>query len=196
MIENRNKYVQIIENIKLLPKVFGGKFLHLGCGKNIYDGWINVDKYYNDGRVRREDIFSLSDDENSVEALYSSHSLEHLPIRHAQLALANWHKVLRVGGKLYLAIPDLELTMHCILNKGIRFEDRYNWFMYVLFGYQTSCEDLNPTINASIDQGQFHTCGFTEESIRHYLSVAGFKINELFHYDGFNTPSIYVEAEK
>jgi len=192
---NRDKYVQKMEDIKNFPKD-GDLCLHLGCGEGILDKWINIDKYYEDPRVIKKDIYLLNYPENSVDAIYSSHSLEHLPVRHARLALKNWVKILKPGGKLFLAIPDLEETMRCILNKDISFLDRYTWFLHVLFGYQASSSERDLTLDSPVDYGQFHTCGFTEELIVFYLLDDGYDIIELYHYNGWDTPSMYIEAVK
>jgi SAM-dependent methyltransferase len=45
--------------------------------------------------------------ENSLDFLYSSHCLEHLPS--VEIALANWVRVVRPGGALYLTVPDYSL---------------------------------------------------------------------------------------
>ena len=67
---------------------------------------------------------------------------------------------------------------------------------FCLFGYQANPGENPYDLNCTIDQGQFHTCGFTEELIRFYLNEDGYQIKELFKYDGRDTPSIYLEAEK
>ena len=114
-IKNRETYVQTIEVIKKLPESQEGTFLHMGCGQNILEGWDNIDKFQENPKIINQDIYNLNYPENSIQGIYSSHSLEHLPIRHARLALKNWYKMLKPGASLYLAVPDLELTMKYIL---------------------------------------------------------------------------------
>lgn len=46
--------------------------------------------------------------ENSVEAVYSSHLLEHLPKPAAVNCLRECHRILRPGGVIRLAVPDLD----------------------------------------------------------------------------------------
>lgn len=197
LIENRKKYVQKIEEIKALPNERPDEiFLHLGCGPQIIPGWVNIDKYYEHPKVTQCDIYSLPYPEGTVSAIYSSHSLEHLPIRHARKALMNWYKVLKPGGKLFLAVPDLEITIQALLDKNVPWLSRYTWFMHVLFGYQTDSSLTNPTLDAPIDYGQFHTCGFTKELLVSYLDADGYKIKEIYNYDGWDTPSIFLEADK
>lgn len=194
-IDNREKYCLTIEQIKNLPKE-GEKYIHLGCGQLILDNWINIDKYVEKEKIVKMDIYDLSFPQNSVDGIYSSHSLEHLPIRHARKALKNWYNTLKPGGVLFLAIPDLEETMLCLLNKNISFADRYFWFLHVLFGYQTDSSNRNPTLDAPLDLGQFHTCGFTEELITFFLKEDGYKIEEIYKYEGWGTPSIFIKATK
>lgn len=196
LTDNQQKYVDKVDQIKQLPKS-NELFLHLGCGSIRIPGWVNVDKFVKASDIINQDIYNLAYANNSVDGIYSSHSLEHLPVRHARLALKNWFRVLKKGGKLFLAIPDLEMTMQIILDKTVPFDFRYVWFMHVLFGYQAS-SDLQDDLELAspVDLGQFHTCGFTEELIRFYLEEDGYKIVELYHYDGWDTPSMFIEAEK
>jgi len=189
---NLERYLKKVEEIKNT----GGVKLHLGCGPRVLDGFINIDKYVINENIVNEDIFNMSFPDNYANLIYSSHSLEHLPIRHARLALKNWFKILKPGGKLFLAIPDLEETIKCILNKNISFAARYFWFMHVLFGYQVDERNSSPELDSPIDYGQFHTCGYTEELITFYLKEDGYKIEELYKYDGWNTPSIFIKAIK
>ena len=189
---NLERYLKKVEEIKNT----GGVKLHLGCGPRVLDGFINIDKYVINENIVNEDIFNMSFPDNYANLIYSSHSLEHLPIRHARLALKNWFKILKPGGKLFLAIPDLEEIMKALLNKSIPFASRYFWYLHTLFGYQTDSNNLNPKLDSPLDLGQFHTCGFTDELITLYLNEDGYKVDELYKYDGWKTPSMFIEATK
>jgi len=110
--------------------------LHLGCGLNAVDGWLNVDGSWNARlakfpRVRRAlaaarviapeaatvpwraDIRILDVREplpfatGSFDAIYASHLLEHLFLADALRLLRECHRVLRPGGTLRLVVPDL-----------------------------------------------------------------------------------------
>lgn len=197
--DNLVKMLGRLEYIKQLPNLNkNDTYLHVGCGKNILDGFVNVDKYYIDSRVLNYDMYKLPNCPNSVSAIYSSHSLEHLPIRHAKMGIENWYSVLKPGGVLYLAIPDLEEIMHILLDPNISDNDKEYWYMYTLFGYQADCSDLENAYKTDIpvDYGQFHTCGFSKRSISKLLIDKGFAIQDIYNYDGYNTPSIWVEARK
>jgi len=175
-----------------------GKYLHVGCGYKIIEGFTNIDKYQKHKSIVNYDMFDIQMANNSVDGIYSSHSLEHLPIRQAKQAIANWSRLLRIGGWLVLAIPDLEEIMRLLLSSDVPEEHKEHWYLYTLFGYQVDSEvSLNDRrLDIEIDQGQFHTCGFTEKSIKKLLTENNFKIVEFFKYDGYRTPSMFIKATR
>lgn len=170
-------------------------FLHLGCGGRVLEGFTNVDKYYEDPDVINFDIFELPYESKNTDLIFCSHVLEHLPIRHAKLAIQEWARVLKpTDGRLFLAIPDLEIIIKLLLQPDIS-DDEREWFMYTLFGFQTNPSNREPFKNDyPIDPGQFHTCGFTKASIMKELTVNGFGLLNMFNFDGWGTPSIWIEA--
>ena len=191
--------LQKVEVIKKLPETNPtGIHVHVGCGKNVFSGFQNIDKYFKHPDILAHDMFCLPYEFNSIDTIYSSHSLEHLPIRQAKLALKNWYSVLKPGGCLYLAIPDLEEIMRIMLDPNVSDERKEYWYMYTLFGYQADCSDLGNAyrLDISTDPGQFHTCGFSKNLINSLLIRYGYKVGIIYNYDGYATPSIWVEAMK
>ena len=185
----------LFERIKEMKQVQGFK-IHFGCGSDILEDFINVDKYCKDPKIMNTDMIDQGWLEGSAAVIYSNHSLEHLPIRHARMALKNWHRTLAKGGYLYLCIPDLEEICRKILDKDTPFFHKYFWYLHTMFGYQCDSGNRNPTLDVELDLGQFHQCGFTQELITHYLIEDGFKIVEVFKYDGYDTPSMFIKATK
>ena len=198
LIEKRNLVInlenQLFKSVKEYPQD-DKLFLHLGCGGRILEGFINIDKYYEDPNVINFDIFQLPYDPQSVDIIFCSHVLEHLPIRHAKLAIQEWSRVLKPkDGKLYLAIPDLELILNLLLQPNLSDAER-DWFMYTLFGFQTNPANRDSNIlDYPIDPGQFHTCGFTKATILRELTNNGLAVENMFNFDGWGTPSVWVEA--
>jgi SAM-dependent methyltransferase len=200
---NRDQMVQRLETIvKDCPN--HGLSLHLGCGPHHLAGFINADKYYDHPRVVKWDMYQIPLVDGIVSTIYSSHALEHLPFHRAKLALVEWGRVLKQGGRVFLAIPDLEVICQKMLDPEIPVEVRHSWYHYTLFGYQIDPNTLKQPNNLNLsdvsdfplDEGQFHRCGFTEETIQYFLRQAGFDIAEIFKYDGYSTPSIWVSAVK
>lgn len=107
--------------------------LNLGSGPRAVAGWINVDRSPNvllerlplakrallrtgvlneghsqawDAEIVRSDIRRLPYRSGSVDAVYSSHTLEHLYLDEAKQVVAEAARVLRSGGIIRLALPD------------------------------------------------------------------------------------------
>ena len=80
--------------------------LHLGCGKrNFGSGWIQFDRADFD-HVDLHDVTLLPFDSNSVDLIYASHMLEYFDQYEVVPVLKEWHRLLRPGGVLRVAVPD------------------------------------------------------------------------------------------
>ena len=85
--------------------------LHIGCGTNYMENWINIDNN-SDNNIARLDMHldlrkPLPFSDNSVHYIYNEHFLEHLPVHDAVRALKDFLRVLRPGGVMRIAVPDL-----------------------------------------------------------------------------------------
>ena len=80
--------------------------LHLGCGSNRFPEWVNVDMgRKGDLTVDLREGLPFRDD--SVEAIFTEHALEHFYREHdLPLLLGEALRVLRPGGRLRVAVPD------------------------------------------------------------------------------------------
>jgi len=81
--------------------------VQLGCGPKYLDGFINIDGNFQ----RRVDYLmdiraGLPFDDDSIEFIYSCHTLEHLFITDALTVLGECRRVLRPDGVLRLTLPD------------------------------------------------------------------------------------------
>lgn len=92
-----------------------GMRVHLGCGNTLKPGWINVDCYPprpEDGceilvtDMRR----GLPFPDRSVQAIYSEHFFEHVPIETTRaVLLRECFRILAPGGVIRVGVPDGEL---------------------------------------------------------------------------------------
>lgn len=83
--------------------------LHLGCGKRYIPGYIHIDLSDYEHIDYRMDIKKLSIfKDNSVDVIYCCHALEYFDRYEAKDALIEWHRILKSGGILRLAVPDFE----------------------------------------------------------------------------------------
>lgn len=101
----------------------------------------------------------------TVAEIYASHVLEHLGyLEDLPRALKEFHRVLKAEGVLRVSVPDLETLCRLFLHPKLDREARFH-VMRIMFGGQ-------------MDPHDFHKAGLTEEFLRDYLSVAGFRTVE------------------
>jgi len=97
--------------------------LNLGCGDTHHPDWVNVDF-----TPRRPDVlgYDLSREipfpDNTFSTVYHSHLLEHMPKRTALPFLRECFRILRPGGVLRLAVPDLEGIARAYLDTVVAME--------------------------------------------------------------------------
>src|SRR5665811_349830 len=97
--------------------------LHVGCGTKYFDGWINLDNN-SDFNISKLEInhdmrLPLPFEEDSVDFIYNEHFLEHLTIEEGQQAIKDFMRVLKKGGVMRMAMPDLKETVDNYLNLPI-----------------------------------------------------------------------------
>ena len=131
--------------------------LHLGCGKTHLDGYVNIDLQKLDSVDVVEDISQLHYKENSVDEIIASHCLEHFLIDKVPGVLKSWYKILKAGGKLLIAVPDIEMIFKAALLIGLD-----KWVEEMLYGGQK-------------DKYSFHYSCFDYKRLSKLLTETGFK---------------------
>ncbi len=85
------------------------KLLNLGCGRQAHPEWVNIDLEATSPEVIEHDVTKgIPFEEDSFEAVYHSHILEHLKPKDGNALLSECFRVLRPGGVLRVVVPDLE----------------------------------------------------------------------------------------
>lgn len=83
--------------------------VNVGCGRIFHPAWINLDYAPASLEVRACDLRrGLPLANASADAVYHSHVLEHLTLEVGEAFLRECHRLLRPGGILRIAVPDLE----------------------------------------------------------------------------------------
>ncbi|MEA1929450.1 MAG: methyltransferase domain-containing protein [Patescibacteria group bacterium] len=87
-----------------------GKILvNVGCGGTSGPGFVNIDVLKLPNIHHIHDITSLDMlGSNTVDLLYASHVLEHIPRSKLDSTLKEWRRVLKKGGKLRISVPDFD----------------------------------------------------------------------------------------
>jgi len=93
--------------------------LHVGAGKCVLAGWLNTDI-----KLEMSDVFFLDAikpfpfDENAFDYVYSEHMIEHISRPDASFMLRECRRVLKPGGTLRIATPDLQVITGLYGNDG------------------------------------------------------------------------------
>jgi SAM-dependent methyltransferase len=91
------------------------RYLNLGCGRRIHPDWENVDFTAAPG-VRAYDLRKgIPYPDDSFDVVYHSHLLEHFSKQSAPAFLRECFRILKPGGLIRIAVPDLERIVRAYL---------------------------------------------------------------------------------
>ena len=107
------------------------------------------------------DITDLSQfDDNSIEEIYASHIVEHVPQMQVEETLKGIYRVLKDNGKFYVSVPDMDIL--CRQWFTVKGNKARMHIMRMMFGGQT-------------DKYDFHYFGWNMFFLKGYLLSVGFK---------------------
>lgn len=122
--------------------------LDIGSGDHPLEGFHPID------RKLGTEAFPLPYSDDSVDEIHASHILEHFSYADVEIALREWVRVLRPGGLIRIAVPNISKVFAdtSLVNDA-------KWRFYAMGG-QTTEDD-------------FHRSCFTEALLRHYMERSG-----------------------
>ena len=127
--------------IRFSRSLNGGRLrLHVGCGSKHLSGYVNIDKYHTSSADVVAAAHELRFMDNSVDEIYTSHMIEHLRPSELALALHEWNRVLKPGGKLRIRCPNFELYVREWLEGD--YDWRWGWGIINIFGHDNRGEGL------------------------------------------------------
>lgn len=137
--------------------------VNLGSGTVPLEGFVNVDALPDAPGVDVVADISkpLPFDDASADMVYAVHVLEHFATDDVPALLADWRRVIRPGGELLVAVPDLELIARTLMDRNGWFTPPSNPWLGAIYGGQK-------------DEYDFHKTGFTAPWLASLLHDAGF----------------------
>jgi SAM-dependent methyltransferase len=126
------------------------------------------------------DIYSLPFGCNKVDEIVLLHVFEHIPLYNVRGVLNEFNRVLKKGGRFYIAVPDIKETAGLLYNAKTPEEE--DWAIRLIHGTQRN-------------KYLHHFCGYTFRSLTSLLSNYGFEKFNLLPNINFY-PAIHVEAFK
>jgi predicted SAM-dependent methyltransferase len=141
------------------------KTLNLGCGTEKIEGAINVDVSEKATPDLQFDITTQFPLEDEVfDEVYFFHCIEHIEKYKQIFVLAEIHRVMKLGGTLYISYPEFEEVLKCWLEN--RDGNRKFWEA-TIYGRQ-----LYP--------GDYHFAGMQTLQLRQMFDDVGFKVEQQF----------------
>jgi len=99
--------------------------LHIGCGPQYKEGWLNADKFDSRADIYLNGYDKMPFKNDTFDYIYSEHTLEHLKITKVKFFLEECLRVLKPGGVFRVTVPDLELLATKYVEKDTDFFASY-----------------------------------------------------------------------
>lgn len=167
----------------LPPNIARKRVLHVGCGQynprklhQVFRNpeWLEV-RLDIDPNVKPDIVASMTAmtpvADESVEAIYSSHNLEHLYAHEVPVALGEFFRVLKPGGFVLVTMPDLQKAAEYIAMGNLE------GTVYESPAGPVSAIDIVYGFRPSIARGNTfmaHRTGYTADSLSKKLAASGF----------------------
>lgn len=166
-------------------------YVNLGCGATFHPEWINIDMYPSDPVVIKYDFSrDIPLETDSCNVVYHSHVLEHIRYLTAKEFMSECYRVLKPGGIIRIAVPDLEKICLIYLDKlqlAIKGDEaakqQYQWMMLELYDQvvrESSGGEMKKYLSQpSLQQEAFvyERVGQEAQSIIEYARIINLEIN-------------------
>jgi len=151
------------------------KKLQLGTSNNVLKGWLNTDIHPNEGSVVYLDATKrFPFDDNTFDYVMAEHMIEHVEFQGAQRMLSESYRVLKPGGRVRFATPDLSVLL--ALHSREKTSDQKN---YINWAITRLLPDVKAREEVFIINNFFRAWGhlflYDQETLHHALSISGFQ---------------------
>ncbi|MFH1360099.1 MAG: methyltransferase domain-containing protein [Candidatus Omnitrophota bacterium] len=182
----------------------GINLLNLGCGQEIFEGWVNADffkgfipwrKYTWKPDWMLDLRYPLRCDDNLFDGVFCEHTIEHLYPQEVSQLLRETLRVMKPGAWLRISVPDLEKYVNFYAGEGTLENFTSRW--------ATGCEAIR-----SLTQNWLHYSVWDYTLLERFLREAGFsQIRKVGFMEGSDAhllrdseerrwESLYMEAQK
>ncbi len=147
--------------------------LHIGCGENLLPGWLNTDLFPVKGALFLDASKQLPFNASTLDYIFSEHLIEHLECQNGVPLLQECHRVLKPGGRLRIATPDLRFLIELYAENKTEAQQRYiRWAVDTFLPGMDGYLDTFVINNFFTDWG--HKFIYDEKTLRRMLENAGF----------------------
>ena len=147
--------------------------LQIGTGTNLLPGWLNTTLYpFTPGSVFLDASQAFPIPDNSFDYVFSEHVIEHLEFEQAEWMLKESCRILRPGGRIRIATPDLRQII--ALYTQPEHEEQQSYIRWIMDTFRPQIGEYNPAqaINQSF-HGWRHKFIYDEDTLVQSMVSAG-----------------------
>lgn len=156
--------------------------LHVGCGSNYLESWLNSDLIPDNSNIVALDAakpFPLPS--ASFDYIYSEHVIEHFSFTQQLNFLKESHRILKPGGKIRIATPDFDFLAQLAGNKKTEFEKEYlKWNFQTFLKYIPAQLMDMANLDVYVINNYFRDWGHqlihNKSSLKSLLQYTGFQV--------------------
>ncbi len=188
-LRSRKRVINNINSLLVKIRKHAIKGLHIGAGSSKIPELINCDLFNPDADLKADALNLEMFDDGSIDLIEAHHMIEHLSFEETDLALTEWHRVLRNDGLLILTFPDItaisiKWLIYTLVYPLFPLPKRMDYIVKMLVGSQEH-------------KGMFHKNVFDLRRMSRILLKHGFKVEFTYcRYPRRLTPSRLVIARR
>lgn len=147
--------------------------LHVGAGHNHLPGWLNTDRDPTAGAVHLDAARRFPFPDTTFAYVFSEHLIEHLPYHAAVGMLSESHRVLRPGGRIRVATPDLRALASLLAGDHEEVGSRYASWLRTSYFPHAHGPDAVFAVN-QVMRAWGHQFVYDEPTLQATLEAVGF----------------------
>lgn len=166
------------------------KKLQLGTSNNALDGWLNTDVFPNrDSIVYMDATKRFPFDDKTFDYIMAEHMIEHVEYQAAQTMLRECFRVLKSGGRVRFATPDLRVLLGLHSKEKTKAQiDYIDWSSTRFLPEIEECKDVFVINNLFRAWG--HCFLYDPETLHYALHTSGFRKIEFYKAGASQDPNL------
>ena len=160
--------------------------LHLGSNRTLLNGWLCSDLWpQNNESIFLDVTKKLPFEDETFDYAYNEHLIEHLSLNEGIFMIKECFRILKKGGILRIATPDLDVVFKLFTERGKSFGKSY--IKWSLDNFGPSVGDYDPVIVVNtLFHNWNHKFLYDMSFLRKILENSGFRDIQQFTYSDSN----------
>ena len=149
--------------------------LHIGCGSNNLQGWLNSDYFPRSKKILHLDATeTFPFEDNQFDYIFSEHMIEHVSFTDGLSMLRECQRTLKNKGKIRISTPDLQFLIELYQSSKSDIQNDYiRWSTDKFIKYAPYYDETFVINNFVREWG--HLFIYDEKTLRFSMETAGFR---------------------